>query len=187
MARIALTFDDGPSIYTDRILDILYEHSIQATFFFVGSRVLNSEQKGSVWMRGHEIGNHTWSHANLSEIPPSEVRDEIYYAQYILNNAPKFIRPPGGAYNGRTQQEIANHNLKLAMWTINSKDWEGISADEIYQNVLSNPQSGDIVLLHDYADMEIPSDEMLKALPRIIVALKEKGFGFQTLSQMYGI
>ncbi len=185
---VALTFDDGPDrTKTDQILDILDKYSVKATFFMIGK---NAEALPETAQRviecGHEIGNHTYSHRTLTTINEKSVKDEIDRAADVIFSAsesgPHFLRPPGGNYDERVISAARDGDLVIAMWTIDTLDWCHRSVEEISREVLENIRGGDIVLMHDYISGEAHT---AKALEIIIPALKERGYRFVTLSDMY--
>lgn len=179
---VALTFDDGPNArYTPQVLDILYEYQAPSTFFLVGE-----ELSGKEWLveeivaSGHEIGCHTNSHRDLTTLDTREMQEEIQLTQEKLSKILtdytfKLVRPPYGRYNQTVQDTI---NLPLVLWLIDSGDWDEPDADAIYTAVVTHVQDGDIVVFHD------DNPQTVKALERILPALKEKGFRFLTVSQM---
>ena len=95
---VALTFDDGPDKWTDDILAILAARDIPATFFVIGSNVSSESQIQRLRDAGHEVGNHTWSHANLTTLSAEQVRREIQRTDDVIGGS-NYLRPPGGHYN----------------------------------------------------------------------------------------
>lgn len=129
---------------------------------------------------GHEIGCHTNSHRDLTTLDTREIQEEIQLTQEKLSKILtdytfKLVRPPYGRYNQTVQDTI---NLPLVLWSIDSGDWDEPDADAIYTAVVAHVQDGDIVVFHD------DNPQTVKALERILPALKEKGFRFLTVSQM---
>lgn len=180
---IALTFDDGPnSCYTPQVLDILYEQQVPATFFLVGEKFSGNELFiKEMASSGHEIGNHTFSHNDLTTLNKQQVQQEIQQTaeelKKILPDYPmQYFRPPYGRYTEEVEQAT---NFSLVLWTIDSGDWKNPDANKIYTNVLSNIQNGDIIVFHDN------NAETVEALQKIIIALKARNFQFVTISQLY--
>lgn len=180
---VALTFDDGPNArYTPQVLDILYEQQVPATFFligekFTGNKLLIREMAAS----GHEIGNHTFSHPDLTKLDSRTIQWEIQRTEEklkeILPGDPmKYVRPPYGRYTEDVQKAIG---LPLVLWTIDSGDWEAPNAENIYTALISKIQNGDIIVFHD------DNAQTVKALERIILELKKRDFQFATVSQLY--
>lgn len=179
---VALTFDDGPNPrYTPQVLDILYENQVPATFFLVGEEFSGNELLiEEMAASGHEIGNHTFSHPDLTTLNASQIRQEIRQTEEELRKilpecTIKYVRPPYGRYNEAVEQAVGQ---PLMLWTIDSGDWDDPDAESIYTTVVSNIQDGDIIVFHD------DNPETVKALESIIIELKSRGFQFVTVSQM---
>lgn len=179
---VAFTFDDGPnSCYTPQMLDILYEQQVPATFFltgkeFFGNELLIKEMAAS----GHEIGNHTFSHPDLTTLNVLQIQKEIHQTEEELKKilpdyTMGYVRPPYGRYNEKVEQAI---DLPLMLWTIDSGDWENPDAEKIYNHVVSSVKDGDVIVFHD------DNPETGKALEKIIAELKSRGFQFGTVSQL---
>ena len=182
---VALTFDDGPNPrFTPQILDILYEHQVPATFFLVGQQM-----EGQGWLvrkiaaSGHEIGDHTNSHPDLTTLEEPQILEEIQKTQDKLREilpdyTMKFLRPPYGRQNETVCQSSP---LPLILWEVDSGDWEDPQAEAIYAAVMENIQDGDIVVFHD------DNPETVKALKQILPALKARGYQFATVSALLGL
>lgn len=185
--RIALTFDDGPHPkITSKILDILDEFSIKATFFVIGVNVKNySEQINKILEKGHEIGNHTYSHNILKSMSKEEIESEIAKTESQLNEINevevKLLRPPCGLYDETLENIAKEKNLKIVLWTIDTLDWEHASSKQMIKNVLVNIKDGDIILFHDYVSGEYNTP---RALKEIIPSLKNMGYEFVTVSEL---
>ncbi len=186
---VALTFDDGPHPkYTAEILDILKEHGAKATFFVIGQ---NAEKYPELVKRehneGHEIGNHTFSHPQLRQIPVSKFTDEISKTQLTIKNItgvePKLFRPPGGYLNNSFVEKTKDLNCTSVLWSWrqDTKDWSRPTAEKIVSTVLGNIRNGDIILFHDYNSGKSPTPEALRI---IIPRLKEMGYTFVTVSEL---
>lgn len=180
---VALTFDDGPEArYTLQLLDVLYEQQVPATFFLVGEQIPGNELiVKEMAASGHEIGSHTNSHTNLNLLTQAQAREDLEQMQKELDKAlgwhaeVKYLRPPYGEYPD--WMETAG-DLNLALWTLDSLDWQTPKADAIYQQILSKAKDGDVIVLHDN------NPETVEAVERIIPELRRRGFAFATLSQM---
>lgn len=149
---IALTFDDGPSPeITPQVLDILAKHQARATFYVVGSRVAGHEAMlRRIHHDGHEIGNHSWNHPDLSKLSPEEVQSQLAMTQRAIADAgvpaPKTLRPPYGAVN----EMVAAHNhLSVIRWNVDPEDWKGGDASKIAEHMVTTARPGAIILLHD--------------------------------------
>ena len=187
--KIALTFDDGPhGEKTPRILDVLRDNNVQATFFIVGENVKGNEDIIERMIAdGHEIGNHTFGHKYLFKVDRRVMEreidlcdDEIFnYSEY---NATLF-RPPGGIYNDVLTSVCNERGYDMVLWSIDTRDWAGTSATEIENEILGNVEDGAIVLMHDYVCGESHTAEALKS---VIPKLKELGYSFVTVSELIG-
>lgn len=149
---LALTFDDGPdSVATPLILDVLARHQVKATFFVVGSHVAGNEAILQREQReGHEIGNHTWSHPDLSKLSPEGVVDQLQRTQAAIAAAgvpaPRVVRPPYGVIDPM----IASHNhLTVVRWNVDPADWKFRDPQGIFEHIVTNARPGAVILLHD--------------------------------------
>lgn len=181
---IALTFDAAwGADKTQGILDIMEEHGAKGTFFLVGFWIDKFEKETkAIADAGFDIGNHSKNHLNMSRLDPDEIRSEISYVNdkvsEITGIKPTYFRAPFGDYNNKLMTEVEGMNMVGVQWSIDSLDWKGLSAKEIYDRVVPKAKSGDIVLFHNN------SDHILDALPIILTALKNEGFEFVKLSQL---
>lgn len=189
--KVALTFDDGPhEKLTLEILDILDEHGVKATFFPIGKNVEeNPEVMNAVISRGHEVGNHTYSHANVSNLSSNQLREEITRTETILKRLganPTLFRPPGGAYSKNALDTAFEMGYKYILWSwrLDTKDWSSPSVDQVIKTVKENVTDGGIILFHDYVAKNSPTPESLRVL---IPYLKEKGYTFVTVSELISI
>ncbi len=189
---IAITFDDGPHPrFTPQILSILKENDAKATFFVLGKHAeWYSKALLQVKEEGHEIGNHSYGHVDIKKISEEVIISEIEKTQDIIfkltGNKPSLFRPPFGFYNEKLLKILKERDLKVILWTETQDplDWNHPGVDKIVKKVLSNAQSGDIILLHDYAEGEC---EAIKALEIILPELKKRGFRFVTVSELLSI
>ncbi|CAN5559875.1 polysaccharide deacetylase family protein [soil metagenome] len=195
---IALTFDDGPSEGSLRLLDYLAQQDVVATFFQCGTNVLrHPEIARQINKAGHEIGNHTFSHARLCPRigwkmnfrSMESVYSEFSEAQRIIVEEvgvrPSLLRAPYGLRwfgVGSAQKRL---DLLGVMWTVIGHDWEW-KAPDIARLVLAKADPGGIICLHDGRDISRSPDlsEMLASLPEIIPRLKDDGYSFETVSQL---
>ena len=177
---VALTFDDGPSVYTKDILDQLEKYNSHATFFVVGNRV---SSYASTIERAHkmgcEIGNHSWSHPQLSAISVSEMRSELDRTdeaiKKITGEATALLRPPYGAVDADVK---AYAGKPLIHWSIDTLDWEHRNSSKTISSVLNNVRDGSIVLMHDiYAPTR---DAAVSLIPTLI----SRGYQLVTVSEM---
>lgn len=185
--EIALTFDDGPHpYYTGKILDILDEYGIKATFFFVGQNVeYYSDAAEKVMAAGHEIGNHTYTHHCVRALGHDELIKELGRCEDAIfeldEYRPRVFRPPEGAFNDDVEKTAQSLGYSVILWSIDTRDWDHQSPDNIMKNVMTNVKSGDIILMHDYIGHNSPTPD---ALRMIIPALIERGYHFVTVSEL---
>jgi|UPI000492383C peptidoglycan/xylan/chitin deacetylase (PgdA/CDA1 family) len=184
--NVALTIDDGPHPgFTNRILDILQEKGVKATFFVVGRMAaVSPEIVRRMLAEGHTVGNHTHYHNNLLSLPSENVHIEWDMCsstlKTITGKTPRFARPPGGNYDASILQVAQKSGLTTVLWTANGADCTGISSGDITKRILSRTGPGGIILLHSGVEATI------EALPGIIDTLKTKGYRFVTLDEMAG-
>ncbi len=187
---IALTFDDGPSESTPALLEILANHNVAATFFMCGKNVRRCPSIAkAVAAAGHEIGNHTDSHPRLDFHMPEFIYQEMALAQETIRATtgvlPALFRAPYGVrwFGLRSAQERLH--LQGVMWTIIGRDWRW-PAHRISRLILRRAGNGAIICLHDGRAMQRTPDirETLEAVEYVIPILKERGFQFETVSQL---
>ena len=176
---IALTFDDGPGEYTDDIVKILKENDARATFFVVGSRVPSyTYALNLAYLNGMEIGNHSFSHSDLSKLDRTTLKQQIGYTndriESVIGCASKIMRPPGGFVSDMFYKNIG---MPVILWSVDTKDWESRNADKVAKQILS-AKDGDIVLMHDLYE------STLKAVEKTIPELKKRGYQLVTVSEL---
>lgn len=185
--QIALTFDDGPHPrLTEQILNILDRYEIKATFFMVGVNVQNySEAALEVFRRGHEIGNHTFSHPLVTHLSPYALNREIGACEDALEELceyrPHLFRPPEGALTDSVSVCAEEGDYAVVLWSLDTRDWEVKNADRIVKTVLSEIHSGDIILMHDYIGV---GSQTPQALEILIPTLLRQGYRFVTVSEL---
>lgn len=182
---VAITFDDGPHPKnTPRLLDMLRERNIKATFYVIGRNVdLYPNVLRRTVSEGHEVGNHTYNHPILSKLGDSTVRDELIKCRDAVARAagvqPRTLRPPYGALLQR-QREWIHRELKYPtiMWSVDPLDWKRPGASVVTSRILSNTTPGAIVLAHDLHASTVD------AMPGTLDGLLRKGYKFVTVSQL---
>lgn len=178
---VALTFDDGPHyIYTDKILKYLGKKNLVATFFVLGNRLeYNKELLIRMVDLGCEIGNHSLSHKQLTNIRDKEVINQIETVNKSIKRITGYdiraVRPPYGSSNSKVEKLI---NKPIVLWNIDPQDWKSKNPEKIKHNVLSNVKSGSIILMHDIYETSVDASIM------IIDELLKQGYKFLTVSQM---
>jgi peptidoglycan/xylan/chitin deacetylase (PgdA/CDA1 family) len=184
---IALTFDDGPNPkVTPLVLDLLKEYDAKATFYMIGSQAQFYPTIASrVAEEGHEVGNHTDNHPDLSSLGQAEIRKQIEEASKKIEEAsgqlPATVRPPYGAMNEEVKKVAMAAGTPLILWSVDSLDWKVLHSSTVTETVLKNAVPGSIVLFHD---IHKPTAE---ALPAILASLKKEGYEFITVSQLLSL
>lgn len=181
---VALTFDDGPSVITSDVLDILEEHQVVATFFLIGNQV--DEKAKPVMERqlkmGCELANHSLTHSDMSVMDVVTIKDEIAETskkiKELVDYDVKFFRPPYIALSDTMYEAI---ELPF-ICGLGCRDWEAdATAEERTETVLTQVKDGTMVLLHDFEG----NVNTVKALPEIIEGLREQGYEFVTVSELF--
>jgi peptidoglycan/xylan/chitin deacetylase (PgdA/CDA1 family) len=182
---IALTFDDGPHPKnTPRLLDMLRERNVKATFYVIGRNVdLYPNVLRRTVSEGHEVGNHTYSHPILSKLSDSAVREELTKCRDAVARAagvqPRTMRPPYGALLQRQREWVrAELNYPTIMWSVDPLDWKRPGASVITSRMLAGTTPGAILLAHDLHAGTVD------AMPATIDGLLNKGYKFVTVSQL---
>ncbi|WP_019123232.1 polysaccharide deacetylase family protein [Brevibacillus massiliensis] len=191
--KVALTFDDGPdAFYTRKILGILQENGIHATFFIVGRQAKkHPEVVKEIARAGHVLGNHTWGHHNLAKMPEQDVQteiaktDEILYS--LLGYHPALLRPPFGSTTAEVVAEAAAMQYKVVNWSVDTRDWAGTPTIEILEKVQQQVKPGAIILQHCAGGRQNDLSNTLAALPLIIAMLKAQGYTFVTVPELLNI
>lgn len=178
---IALTFDDGPyPKVTGHILDVLEKNGVCATFFVLGSRIEGHEDMLTRMNElGCEIGNHSFSHADLTRLSKADCQRELSDTdaeiRRVTGHEASVVRPPYGYYN-KTVMSAAGRPLIL--WTVDTNDWRGKAPGEIADYVIQQAKEGSVILMHDQQTQTADAMEM------IIPTLIEEGFRFVTVSEL---
>ncbi|MFE9024955.1 polysaccharide deacetylase family protein [Streptomyces iakyrus] len=181
---IALTFDAGPSEHSARLLDILKEKRVPATFFLLGKRHIEKypELVRRMADEGHEVASHTWDHKILTELRPEEIREELERPneeiERLTGRRPTLMRPPQGRTDDTVHAICRELGLAEVLWSVTAKDYSTTDSDLITRRVLAQSSRDGIILLHDLYDGTVP------AVPGIIDALKERGYVFVTVPQL---
>jgi peptidoglycan/xylan/chitin deacetylase (PgdA/CDA1 family) len=189
---VALTFDDGPSEWTAPILDVLETHRARGTFFVLGQAIEGREDllRRAV-VRGHELGNHTWSHPHLTSCTDEEIREELARAGEaigaVTGEQPAFFRPPYFDFDPRVERIAREAGFGPAVLaTCTPGDWDPLTAEEIVERTQAHHRA--VVCLHDgrpRASASEPSRQpTVDAVSRIVPALVEDGYALVTVSEL---
>lgn len=179
--KVALTFDDGPHPKnTLKILDLLDKYDAKATFFMLGNRVdFYPDIVKKVADQGHELGNHTWNHKDLTAISKEEGIQEVERTNVAIRNAAgrdsTVFRPPYGAMNKQVNGAISS---PAVLWSIDTLDWKSHNPDEILKIVQQNVKDGSIILMHDIHKTTV------EAVEPILKYLKKEGYECVTVSEL---
>ncbi|MFL5816031.1 MAG: polysaccharide deacetylase family protein [Conexibacter sp.] len=183
---VALTFDDGPGPFTDRLIDELQRLRVPATFFVVGYQLPEfAPQLQREVDLGLTVGDHTTDHANLARLSPRDQRRQIvedateirsYGAPY-----PRLFRPPYGSYNQTTHTLLGRQRMLSVLWSVDSEDYTQPGIDAIVRNVVDGAQPGSIVLMHDGGG---DRTQTLAAVPRIVAELRRDGYRFVSVPRL---
>ena len=178
--KVALTFDDGPSEYTEELSRGLKERRVQATFFLLGENMEGRRKMVEELVKdGHLIGNHTYHHVELTKVSENEARLELADTSAVIvritGKEPEYMRPPFGAWQRKLEREI---QMLPVLWTIDPLDWTTENQDEIVNKVVTEAEENDIILLHDCYKSSI------EAGLRIVDILQEEGFVFVTVDEL---
>lgn len=187
--RVALTFDDGPSkANTPKLLKILRTQHAQVTFFVQGQNAKRYPKILRAAVRdGHAVENHSWNHPDLTKRSTRSVKRQLVLTQRAIRKAtgrtPKLFRPPYGAMTKRVRHIAAKKRLRPELWTIDTRDWSGISTKKIRKAALKGlrPHRANVILMHDAVNN---SPRTLRAVPGIVRGLRKKGFCLVPLQKM---
>lgn len=188
---VALTFDDGPRAGTTRqVMRILLRKRAPGTFFAVGERVRGHRKLvRTLRSRGFRVANHTYGHENLTGLSNARIRSTLRRTNRALRDVgvPKsgLMRPPYGAINDRVRRVVRGLGMRPVLWDVDSRDWDGRSADKIIRKVMSQLDPGrNIVLLHDGV---ANSNQTVAALPRLIRKIRRHGYCLAALNRRGGV
>lgn len=177
---VALTFDDGPSIYTEEILETLKQYNSNATFFVLGNKIdAHNSTIIKMYQNGNEIGNHSYNHRCLTKLSKIEQVEQINKTQELIkkytNFTPIYLRPTYGSVNKALRN---NTNLDIVLWNIDTRDWKYKDVNKIVDNALKNVKDGSIILMHD--THKRTSDAVKIIIPKLI----ENGYQLVTISEL---
>lgn len=184
---VALTFDDGPlPEMTERILAILNDYQVKATFFCIGHRVeKHPEILSKIDFQGHAIGNHTFNHGKFFDLlsakeMSAELNNTDEAIQNVINKKPRFFRPPYGVTNPNLAKAIKRGNYITMGWSVRSLDTVAKEDEKLFQRVTKNLKGGDVILFHDYCEITI------RILPRVLDYIQKQGLKVVRLDELMG-
>lgn len=186
--EVALTFDDfGSDKTVTRILDILAEHDVKATFFLRAKGVESNPNLARAMVEGgHDVANHSYSHPVVTSLTPEELQQDVVKAHQVITEAIQqqpvmLFRPPTGVVDDKRAKALAAVGYPvIAMYDVTTLDWDiSNSADDIVNGVMTKTQPGSVILLHMLDDIHT-----IEALPRVLEGLKDKGYTFVKMADM---
>lgn len=187
---VALTFDDGPdNTTTPDIIDILDRYSVPATFFFIGENINKFPHIcDKAISSGHQIANHSFSHARPTDISVEEMLNEFERCDNlldkILNQSTKYVRPPYGLVTEKQLASLEDKGFNVIGWSIDSMDWYTDDRNEIIECVIDTIHPGAIVLMHSTGGSN-NRKSTIEALPIIIETLQGQNYSFVTIAQLH--
>ncbi|MCL2015326.1 MAG: polysaccharide deacetylase family protein [Defluviitaleaceae bacterium] len=183
LPMVAITFDDGPSIYTAQILDILERYEVPATFFVVGNRVnaYRDTVRRAAYL-GSDILGHSWDHSDLTRLSADAVRRQLQDTAAIIESVtgvyPHSFRPTYGRINNTILEVARELDFYMFNWSIDPEDWKYRNAEIIYNSVMATVSHADIILLHDLYASTVAAVELL--VPELLA----QGFQLVTVSEL---
>ncbi len=177
---VALTFDDGPSSFTDRLLDCLEANNAKATFFMVGREISSfPDPVRRMAELGCELGSHSYTHTDLTTMSAEDISAEMWAVDDLLSeltgNGASVVRPPYGAVDDNVLSVLGT---PIVLWSIDTLDWETLDAQTTVDTVMSQVQDGSIVLMHDIYETSVDAAEIL--IPKLI----EEGYELVTVHEL---
>ena len=178
--KVALTFDDGPSEYTEELSRGLKERRVQATFFLLGENMEGRRKMVEELVKdGHLIGNHSYHHVQLNKLSIEEATGEIEKTNRLIREwtgeAPVYIRPPYGAWSQELEKVV---DMIPVFWNVDSLDWKLQNTEQIVRRVEKDVKNGDIILMHDIFPTSV------EAALRIVDDLQKQGYEFVTVEEL---
>jgi peptidoglycan/xylan/chitin deacetylase (PgdA/CDA1 family) len=190
--KLALTYDDGPNDpHTLRLLEVLEKHGVYATFFLIGQSVVARPKIArSIVEAGHAVGNHTYSHPDLTELSPSQLSSELDRANCAIEDVtgvrPKLFRPPFGRRNRRILSTARKLEMTTVMWRVACYDWKAESHESIVNTIIPLIAGGEVLLFHDGSHLNLAVDRAncVEATDEILRHFRNAGYQFVTVPQM---
>jgi polysaccharide deacetylase family sporulation protein PdaB len=182
--KVAISFDAAwGDERTGTILDILDEYKVKSTFFLVKFWAEKYPTNvAEIYSRGHEIGNHSATHPDMTELTEekmiSELSDTSQAIEKITGEKTTLFRPPFGAYNNTVISTCEAEGYKVIQWSVDSLDWKDISTEQIVERVTRNVKAGDIILFHNNAE------KVTEYLPLVLESLQEQGYTVVPVSEL---
>ncbi|WP_258142370.1 polysaccharide deacetylase family protein [Arthrobacter sp. MYb227] len=178
---VALTFDDGPGSHTPELLKVLAQYDAKATFFLIGENVAKHPDIVKAELdAGHEIGNHSWAHKDLSKMSVTAAKKDLQKSddaiQKAIEQKATLVRPPFGALAPSLKKSL---DVPVALWSVDTLDWKTRDTKKTEKSA-EKVKPGDIVLMHDIHESTV------KAVPEMLKTLKAQGYHFVTVTEIIG-
>jgi peptidoglycan/xylan/chitin deacetylase (PgdA/CDA1 family) len=189
--EVCLTFDDGPDpLYTQKILDILAEYRVKASFFVLGSAAKTYPQLVEKMAEaGHSIGNHTYSHSHPWLVTSAYARDEVTRTseliKKIIGYTPRWFRPPFGRLRTSMCKQANAEQMATVLWNHSIIDWGLLGTRQGISNRLAKVKAGDIVLMHDGKREKNRPEILIDCLPDFLESLKDKSLVTSNLDEAF--
>ncbi len=179
---VALTFDDGPGEHTDELLDVLHENDAKATFYVLGSKLASHpEEVERMVEEEHQVGNHTWDHADLATLSASEIKDDLQRTDMAIKDVtgrmPTTMRPPYGSLSDTARETI---DKPMLLWDVDTLDWQHRDPETTVDIAAEETDEGSVLLFHDIHETTV------EAIPDVLETLTEDGYEFVTVDEMMG-
>jgi peptidoglycan/xylan/chitin deacetylase (PgdA/CDA1 family) len=182
---VTLTFDDGPGEYTTQLVRTLTKARVPATFFMLGSQVdAYPEVARQVQRAGFQIGNHSYSHPDLSRLEPTEIDEQLLRTTAAIRRAtgvtPRVLRPPYGTRNANVDRAATAAGMAEVLWDVDPLDWKDRNSAIVTEHVMSGVRRGSVILLHDIHPTTVA------AVPELVAELRSRGYTLVTLTRLLG-
>lgn len=188
--KIALTFDDGPNDTSlSKVLDLLKEEDIKASFFFIGKNILERKiEVERTYNEGHLVLNHSYTHSNFDTASQETVTSEIKKTNDIINEilgvVPTLYRPPYGVITENEKVAVKNLGMNIVLWNVDGEDWNTKrSLDYVVSTQEKETKNGSIVLMHTQPD----KDMSYEALKKLIPYSRNQGYEFVRLDELLDV
>jgi peptidoglycan/xylan/chitin deacetylase (PgdA/CDA1 family) len=178
---VALTFDDGPGEYTNRLLDELSAQHAPATFFVLGKNVKKYPKTlQRMVAEGHQIGSHTFDHKDITKLTAEGIQHEVQWTDEAVEEAagvrPQILRPPYGSHGAVYDRLIP---YPLVLWDVDTLDWKHHDPQKTVKIALEEAKPGSIILMHDIHESSV------KAVPQLVGKLHDAGYTLVTVDQLF--
>lgn len=182
--EIAVTFDDGPTEFTTKILDLLEKHHAKATFFCIGKQIeIHPEIFSRIYHEGHQIGNHSYSHSNsFGFFSAKKVKEELHRTNLLIKKYTDKenldFRPPFGVTNPHIAMSVRQLGLRVIGWNIRSLDTVITDENKILKRISTKVKPGSILLLHD------TSEKTIRVLEQLLITLQKENYQLVTINKL---